>query len=62
VAAADTVEWFGGFTPNFLVTVNPQSAPSPSHEPRSNPNSEPDPNARIADVHWIVMNQLGTPR
>jgi RHS repeat-associated protein len=48
----DTVEWFGDFTPNVVVTVNPPSAPPP----------EPDPNTPLADVRWIVTDHLGTPR
>jgi RHS repeat-associated protein len=50
----DGVEWFGDFTPNVVVTVNPQSG--------GNPNPEPDPSTPVADVRWIVADQLGTPR
>jgi RHS repeat-associated protein len=50
----DGVEWFGDLTPNVVVTVNPQSG--------GNPNPEPDPSTPIADVRWIVTDQLGTPR
>lgn len=50
----DGVEWFGDFTPNVVVTVNAQSG--------GNPNPEPDPSTPIADVRWIVADQLGTPR
>jgi RHS repeat-associated protein len=50
----DFVEWFGDFTPNVVVTVN---AP-----PGGNPSPEPDPSTPIADVRWIVADQLGTPR
>lgn len=52
----DTVEWFGDFTPNVVVTVNAQSGGNP------NPNPEPDPSTPIADVRWLVTDQLGTPR
>jgi RHS repeat-associated protein len=50
----DGVEWFGDFTPNVVVTVNAPSG--------GNPNPEPDPSTPIADVRWIVADQLGTPR
>jgi RHS repeat-associated protein len=50
----DGVEWFGDLTPNVVVTVNPQSG--------GNPNPEPDPSTPMADVRWIVADQLGTPR
>jgi RHS repeat-associated protein len=48
------VEWFGDFTPNIVVTVNAQ--------PGGNPSPEPDPSTPVADVRWIVADQLGTPR
>src|ERR1700686_3417180 len=50
----DGVEWFGDLTPNVVVTVNAQAG--------GNPNPEPDPSTPIADVRWIVADQLGTPR
>jgi RHS repeat-associated protein len=52
----DGVEWFGDLTPNAAVPVNGQSGGNP------NPNPEPDPGTPIADVRWIVADQLGTPR
>jgi RHS repeat-associated protein len=50
----DGVEWFGDFSANVAVTVSAQ--------PGGNPNPEPDPSTPIADVRWIVADQLGTPR
>jgi RHS repeat-associated protein len=50
----DGVEWFGDFTPNVVVTVNPQSG--------GNPNPEPGPGIPVADLRWIVADHLGTPR
>jgi hypothetical protein len=50
----DGVEWFGHFTPTVAVTVNAPSG--------GNPNPEPGPSTPIADVRWIVADQLGTPR
>jgi RHS repeat-associated protein len=43
----DFVEWFGDLSPNVAVTVNP---------------SNMEYTLPLADVRWIVADQLGTPR